>query len=293
MKFLVTGSAGLVGTSVVHELVGQDHEVYSIYHDTTPIEGTAIHLDLTDSVKTKFTVKKIKPDVIIHLAALTNVDLCESEKEQAQLLNTKSTEILAQEAAKAGSFFVYASTDYIFDGKIGMKKEDDSPNPLGYYGKTKLDGELALNDLASSWVIARTSTPFGIHPKKKTFPIWVKENLEAKKQIKVLTDQYTSPTYIPNLSKMLIEVATRQFNGIFHLAGATRISRFDFAKMIANSLELDDALILQAKTDEMNWKAKRPLDSSLDVKKATEILNEKPQTIQESLPLFIDDLKNT
>jgi dTDP-4-dehydrorhamnose reductase len=92
---------------------------------------------------------------------------------------------------------------------------------------------------------------------------------------------------------MLIEVATRQLSGTFHLAGATRISRYDFAKMIAKSLELDDALILQAKTDEMNWKAKRPQDSSLDVTKATEILNEKPQTIQESLPLFIDDLKNT
>jgi len=163
-------------------------------------------------------MQKIKPDVVIHLAAMTNVDLCETEKELAYILNVKSTETLAKEAARINAFFVYVSTDYVFDGKEGMKKEDDIPNPLGYYGKTKLEGEMSLNNLASNWAIARTSTPFGIHSKKKTFPIWVKENLESNKEIKVLTDQYTSPTYVPNLSKMIIEITTKQFNGIIHHA---------------------------------------------------------------------------
>ena len=174
-----------------------------------------------------------------------------------------------------------------------MKKESDLPNPLGNYGKTKLEGELSLNNLASNYCIARTSTPFGMHTKKKSFPVWIKENLEEKKQIKVLTDQYTSPTFVKNLSKMLIEVATKQINGIIHLAGATRISRFDFAKMVAQKLHLDENLILESKSQDMNWKAKRPMDSSLDVSLAMEILEEKPQTVQESLPLFIDNLTNS
>ena len=117
--------------------------------------------------------------------------------------------------------------------------------------------------------------------------------MEKKNQINVLTDQFTSPTYVGNLSKMLIEIATKQINGKIHLAGATRISRFDFAKMIAQKLELDENLILEATSQNMAWKAKRPLDSSLDVTWATEILDEKPQTIQESLPLFLGDLANT
>ncbi|MGI0056258.1 MAG: SDR family oxidoreductase, partial [Nitrosarchaeum sp.] len=164
------------------------------------------------------------------------------------------------------------------------------PNPLGEYGKSKLAGELALNNLASNWCIARTSTPFGIHKAKKSFPIWVKENLESKKEIQVLIDQFTSPTYVPNLSKMLIEIAVRQIVGIIHVAGATRISRFQLAEMIADKLNLDKTLLIPTKIDEMNWKAPRPKDSSLDVSLANEILCEKPQTIQKGLDCLLDEL---
>jgi dTDP-4-dehydrorhamnose reductase len=171
-----------------------------------------------------------------------------------------------------------------------MKKEDDITNPLGFYGKSKLEGELVLNKLASNWCIARTSTPFGIHSTKKSFPLWVKENLEAKKEIPVLVDQFTSPTYVPNLSKMLIEITTRQITGILHVSGATRISRYALAELVADKLHLDKNFLIPTKIDTMNWKAQRPKDSSLDVSFAAEILNEKPQTIQQSLVHFIKDV---
>jgi dTDP-4-dehydrorhamnose reductase len=290
MKFLVTGSAGLVGSQVVKDLTKQNHTVYSCYHDEKPSHGTSIQLDITDQDKIIQILQEIKPDRIIHLAAMTNVDQCETQQELAILLNAKSTEILAKQAAKQNAFFVYVSTDYVFDGIKGMKKEDDSTNPLGFYGKSKLEGEFTLNKLASSWCIARTSTPFGIHHKKKSFPLWVQESLEAKKEIPVLVDQLTSPTYVPNLSKMLIEVATRQITGVIHLAGATRISRYDLAELVADKLSLDKKFLIQTNTDEMNWKAQRPKDSSLDVSLAAEILNEKPQEIEHSLILFIDEL---
>jgi dTDP-4-dehydrorhamnose reductase len=290
MKFLVTGSAGLVGSQVVKDLTKQNHTVYSCYHDEKPSHGTSIQLDITDQDKIIQILQEIKPDRIIHLAAMTNVDQCETQQELAILLNAKSTEILAKQAAKQNAFFVYVSTDYVFDGIKGMKKEDDSTNPLGFYGKSKLEGEFTLNKLASSWCIARTSTPFGIHHKKKSFPLWVQESLEAKKEIPVLVDQLTSPTYVPNLSKMLIEVATRQITGVIHLAGATRISRYELAELVADKLSLDKKFLIQTNTDEMNWKAQRPKDSSLDVSLAAEILNEKPQEIEHSLILFIDEL---
>ena len=223
---------------------------------------------------------------------MTNVELCETEKDLATKINVKSTETIAKQAAKQQAFFVYVSTDYVFDGKDRMKKEYDSTNPLGFYGKSKLEGEFTLNKLASSWCIARTSTPFGIHHKKKSFPLWIKENLEAKKEIPVLVDQFTSPTFVPNLSKMLIEVATRQITGIIHLAGATRISRYELAILVADKLKLDKKLLIPTKTYEMNWKAQRPKDSSLDVSFATEILNEKPQKIEQSLELFLSEFEN-
>ena len=286
MKFLVTGSAGLIGSQVVKDLVEQNHTVFSCYHDESPKHGDPIQLDLKDQDKIKNTIKETNPERIIHLAALTNVDLCESEKDLATLLNSEATKTIAEQAAKQRSFLVYVSTDYVFDGQDGMKKEDDSPNPVDFYGKSKLEGELAINKFASGWCIARTSTPFGIHPKKKTFPMWVKENLESKNEISVLTDQFTSPTYVPNLSKMLIEVATRQICGVIHLAGATRISRFEFAKLIAEKLGLDTNLLKPTKLSDMTWLAPRPMDSSLDVSWANEILIEKSQTIEESLELL-------
>ncbi len=292
MKFLVTGSAGLIGSQVVKDLLTQNHTVYSCYHDEKPLHGISISLDLTDTNKIIQTLQETKPDRVIHLAALTGVDLCEEQQEFATTVNVKATEIMAQQAAKINAFFLYVSTDYIFDGVKGMYQENDLTNPLGFYGNSKLEGEIALNKLASGWCIARTSTPFGIHPKKKSFPLWVKENLELKKEIPVVTDQFTSPTYVPNLSKMLIEVATRQISGIIHVSGATRISRYNFAELIANKLNLDKKLLIPTKIDTINWKAQRPKDSSLDVSLANEILNEKPQKIEQSLELFINELNS-
>ena len=115
--------------------------------------------------------------------------------------------------------------------------------------------------------------------------------MESEKEISVLTDQFTSPTYVPNLSKMLIEVATRQITGIIHLAGATRISRYSIAEMVADRLNLDKTLLLPTKITEMNWKAQRPSDSSLDVSKAKSLLNEKPLSIEKAITYFINDFK--
>jgi dTDP-4-dehydrorhamnose reductase len=290
MKFLVTGSAGLIGSQVVKDLIIQNHKVYSCYNASIPQDGIPTKLDLTNQINIKNTLNEIQPDVVIHLAAMTGVDLCETEQNLAMAINAKATETLANESVKLKAFFVYVSTDYIFDGTNGMKKENDSPNPLGFYGKSKLEGEISLNKLASSYAIARTSTPFGVHPTKKSFPLWVKENLESKKEISVLTDQFTSPTYVPNLSKMLIEVATKQITGIIHLAGASRISRYTLAEMVADRLNLDKTLLKPVTITDMNWKAQRPQDSSLDVSLATEILEEKPYTIEQSLELFLSNL---
>jgi len=162
MKFLVTGSAGLIGSQVVKDLTQQNHTVHSCYHDEKPEHGTLVKLDLANQNEIEETIKQIKPERIIHLAAMTGVDQCEIQQDLAMKINARATKIMATQAAKQNAFFVYVSTDYVFDGKNGMRKEDDTPNPLGFYGKSKLEGELALNKLASGWCIARTSTPFGI-----------------------------------------------------------------------------------------------------------------------------------
>jgi len=290
-KILVTGSSGLVGRQITKDLVEKNFDVYSCYHLEKPQFGTPTPLDISKKDEIGEVLQNIKPDVVIHLAAITDVDFCEKQKELAMLINTRSTEILAQESAKQNSFFVYMSTDYVFDGKKGMKNEEDMPNPLNFYGKSKLDGETMVKTLNSPQIIVRTSTPFGFHPKKKSFPLWVKENLESNKEIPVLIDQYTSPTFVPNLSEMLIEVIKKKITGILHLAGSTRISRFEFAQILAQKLNLDPILLKPIKIDDMNWIAQRPRDSSLDVKKANTILDNKLQKIEFSIDLFMKQIQ--
>lgn len=292
-KILVTGSSGLVGSQVVKDLLERNFEVYSGYNAEKPKEGIATKLDLVKKDSIVEAINNTKPDTIIHLAAITNVDLCETQKELTNTINATATEILVQESAKRQAFFIYMSTDYVFDGKMGLKNEDDLPNPINFYGRSKLAGEIATRNFAALYSIVRTSTPFGIHDKKKSFPIWVKENLKSKKEISVFIDQYTSPTFVPNLSEMLIEVYTKKIPGIIHLAGATRISRYEFAKMLAQELDLDETLLKPKRLEDASLIAARPQDSSLDVSQARKILNNKPQEIQQSLGLFVNQIKKT
>ena len=287
-KILVTGSAGLIGTQIVKDLLDNHKHVYSCYNKTKPELGIITHLDLTKKDDIVNTMNRIKPDVVIHLGAMTDVELCETETELAKKINTDATEILALESEKYNTFFVYMSTDYVFDGKVGMKKENDKTNPINFYGKSKLDGERVFKKITTPNIIVRTSTPFGIHSKKMSFPIWVKKNLELEKEISVVVNQYTSPSYVPNISKMIIEIMERKITGIIHLAGATKISRYDFAVQISKIINVNKQFLKLTKMDQMDWKAQRPADSSLSVSKANKILKNKPEKIEDSLKLLFN-----
>ena len=290
MKYLVTGSAGLIGNQIVFDLEQSGQTVYSCYNNTKPLCGIPTKLDLLNLDNVSTTFKKIQPDVIIHSAAFTDVEKCEMEPELANSINTKATKVIANEANSLDSFLIYLSTDYVFDGKKGLYNEIDSTNPLNHYGKTKIGGEKAIDNCTSKWSIIRTSTPFGTNSFKKTFPIWLIENLQKNKKVNILEDQFTSPTYVPNLSQMILEIIARNLEGLFHVSGSTRISRFEFAKIIAEKLNLDLSLVNPVKLDVMPWKAKRPVDSSLDISKINSILNTKPFSIERSLDDYAPQL---
>jgi dTDP-4-dehydrorhamnose reductase len=289
LKFLVTGSAGLIGRQVVKDL-SETHEVVSCHNKSKPEFGRSMKMDLLNHEMISNVLLETEPDVVIHLGAMTGVDLCEKEESMAFDVNTKATQIIAQQCSTLDTFLLYVSTDYVFDGNSGMYYEDSITNPLSIYGKSKFDGEKMVQNFSSDWCIARTSTPFGLHPTKKSFPIWIIENMQKQKQIDVLSDQFTSPTYVPNLSKMLIEISERHLNGIFHVAGATKISRYEMARMISDKLNLDEKLLRDVSINELKWEAQRPKDSSLNISKADSILDEKPQKINQSLDLFIDEI---
>lgn len=268
-----------MGSKVAEIGLKKGYQVFTGYAHHLPEQGTAVKLDLMDSSSLVEAIKSSRPEAIIHTAALTDVDLCETNKEQAHRMNVLGTKTLAEAAREVGAFIVYTSTDYVFDGSRGMYKEEDAPDPVNYYGVSKLLGEPYCD------AVARTCVIYGSRPAsgKVNFALWILERLGKGDSVKVVTDQYITPTLNTNLAMMVLELARRKLVGVYHLAGATRISRYDFAVELAKAFGLDENLIIRSKMSEMRWAARRPADSSLDTSKAFRCLEAKPWSIEEAL----------
>ncbi len=282
----MTGGSGLMGSKVAEIGLKKGYEVFSGYAHHLPEHGTAVKLDLTDSSSLAEAVKTSRPEAIIHTAALTDVDLCETNKELAHRMNVLGTKTLAEAAREVGAFTVYTSTDYVFDGSRGMYKEEDAPDPVNYYGVSKLLGEPYCDS------VARTCVIYGSRPAsgKVNFALWILDRLGKGDSVKVVTDQYITPTLNTNLAMMALELAECKLVGVYHLVGATRISRYDFAVELAKAFGLDENLIIRSKMSEMRWAARRPADSSLDTSKAFRCLDSKPWSIEEALRILKNEI---
>ena len=286
MRIFITGGSGLLGSKIA-EIALREHEVYAGYCHNKPEFGEPVKLDLAKDTDLE-VIYNIKPEVIIHTAALTNVDECEANKALAYEINAEGTRRVAEIAKELGSFLIYVSTDYVFSGDKGMYKEEDEPNPIDYYGYTKLLGEKYCDCIARPCVIYGAKPASG----KVNFALWLIDNLRNREEIKIVTDQFITPTINTNLAKMLLEIAERELKGVFHLAGATRVSRYDFALQIANKFGLDKDLIIPSRMAEMRWIASRPKDSSLDTSKASRYLKEKPYNLDVALNILRKEVYN-
>ena len=184
------------------------------------------------------------------------------------------------------------STDYVFKGDRGMYRETEEANPVNYYGLTKLEGERRVIDILDEYCIARSSVIYGSRPAsgKVNFALWIIERLRRGETVNVLRDQWNSPTLNTNLAEMILEVAERRLTGVYHLAGATRVSRYEFASIVAEAFDLDKELIRPIAMDELEWRAPRPRDSSLDISKAMKTLRKKPNRIEEALRRLKEEL---
>jgi dTDP-4-dehydrorhamnose reductase len=287
VKLLITGASGLLGTKLCEIALRKNHEVYSAYSQHRPLYGTPVKLDILDLKAEQQILDKIKPQGVVHAAALTDVDKCEMEKELAWKINVEATTNLAQLCKEHGAFLVYVSTDYVFDGEKGTYKEMDDPAPINHYGLTKLKGEEAVQTL-NKYCIARGSVIYGSTPAtgKTNFALWLLDKLRKKEEVKIITDQWNSPTLNVSMAEMILQILEKRVNGIFHLAGATRLSRYEFAEHLAETFNLDPKYIKPVQTEHIKWIAKRPKDSSLDVNKAKRTLAIKPLEIREALEIM-------
>jgi len=296
MRILVVGGGGQLGAKIVEQAKDR-FEVYATYLSRKPLlnESRIFQIDKINREDALNLIQKLKPEVVIDTAALHNVDYCETHKDEAWSANVEGTRNVADACKRHRAKIIFISTDYVFDGVKGNYLEDDAANPLNYYAATKLEAEKLVAQTCGNYAIARPSVIYSYVPftqresssgKPLNFAMWLTQKLRNKESVRIVADQYSSPTLADNLAETLLKLVEREKTGIYHTAGRTRLSRYELAVKIAQKLNFDKSLITPITTDQLRQVAKRPKDSSLNVGKIEKDLGLRMPTIDEALDRF-------
>jgi dTDP-4-dehydrorhamnose reductase len=271
MRCLVLGCNGLLGQKLVSlappgaEIMGSDMQERAV---ALP-EGQYLRADLGDFNQTGKLVHACKPDWILNAAGFTNVDGAETEREICYRANVTAVEHLVHACRRHHARLVHVSTDYVFDGQNGPYSEEDRPNPIGYYGKSKLAGENVLRGSDIHYAVARTMVLYG-HAKaiRPNFVTWLIKTLNKNEPVRIVDDQFGNTTLADELAEGLWQIVAQNAQGIYHIAGREIIDRYHFSLQIAEIFHLDPALIRRIKTADLAQTAPRPMNSGLNVDKA-------------------------
>ena len=283
-SILITGASGQLGNSVLKQLFGKYELLATDINNVNPTNIPFAVLDITDLKQIKSKLSNFNPDVIINLAAMTDVDGCELNPDKAYLLNTKSVELLSD---NFDGQFIQISTDYVFDGCNGPYSEDDNTNPLSIYGKTKLEAEILLQESGINWCILRTNVLFDyFHETEASFIKWVIDSLKSNKSINVVNDQWNNPTWTQSLAETIELVINKNVKGVYNYGGADYLNRFEFAHIIADIFDLNKTLILPINTESLNQAAPRPLKGGLKTVKIEQEFDIKCVDLKTSLNMI-------
>jgi dTDP-4-dehydrorhamnose reductase len=241
-------------------------------------------MELTDPLSIKAVCAAYKTDIVLHSAALSRPDECELDKEKAFATNVRATELLLQQASLNKSFFLFVSTDFVFDGQTGNYKEGDNTGPVNYYGQTKLLAEKLVQQYPYDWAIVRTILVYGkpLLPRPYLLNI-VEEKLKAGIAYKVVNDQFRTPTYVEDLSAGIISIIEKKANGIFHIAGEDLLTPYEMAMQTAALLELNGSLLEPVTAATFSQPALRPAFTSFVLDKAKKQLGYQPRPFEEGL----------
>lgn len=292
MKILITGSNGLLGQHLIKSLLASaTHEIIATGRGESrlPFERSGhfqyYTVELTDGVAVNEFVLSHKPGLIIHAAAMTQPDPCEQNQVECWNNNVTATRFLVSAAESIGAKFIYISTDFVFDGMGGPYEETDTPNPVNYYGSSKLAAEKAVMESELAWAIVRTVLVYGniLVGNRSNIISWVKENLENNKPIKVVSDQRRTPTYVDDLVKGILLVIEKNATGIYHISGEEEMSPYDMAVAVAEHLHLDKTLMTEVNASTFTQPAQRPLKTGFIIAKAKKELNYQPKNFSEQL----------
>lgn len=294
---LITGSNGLLGQKLVELLVQQPTiKVIATARGENRLPFTDGYdyysMDITNREVVTFVIEKTLPDAIIHGAAMTNVDQCESEKEACWSQNVTAVQYIVDVCRKHDIFLCHVSTDFIFDGAAGPYTEEGEANPLSFYGWSKYAAEKLVQHSGIRWAIARTVLVYGIayDMSRSNIILWVKKSLEEGKNIKVVTDQWRTPTLAEDLAMGCYLIANQEADGIFNISGKDLLTPYEMAILAADYFELDKSLIAQADSSTFSQPAKRPARTGFVLDKARTILGYEPRSFTEGIAILAGQL---
>jgi dTDP-4-dehydrorhamnose reductase len=288
-RMLVVGGSGQIGGAVVHRLDDSDRTVEFTYRRTNSQIGdlTTYQLDIRDRARTTEVITQIEPDVVVHAAAATDVDRCETDPELAQAVNLEGTKHVVEACQKVNSHLVALSTAYVFGEGTGPYKVSDARCPINTYGQSKAASERIVLSSDLRTTILRTDQPYGRRREAPgaDFVSWVLNNVEQNGQLNVYDDWYGAPTHVDDIAKAVQRITTNHHLGIFHCVGPTYLSRFTWAKQIASAFDHDPASITAVSSDGGDHPAKRP-ESKLVTDGSNERLGIDPISCVEGLDVM-------
>jgi dTDP-4-dehydrorhamnose reductase len=281
----------LLGSAIATEAVRQ-FDVFGISRGQALISAGWSHrsLDLRDKDATSRILEEIRPDVIVHCAAATDVEQCERDPAGTFELNVGTTEQLARSAARSDVWFVYVSTDSVFDGNRGEYREEDSPRPINEYARSKAEGEKVTLRRCPDALIVRTNF-FGCNKAgRPNVGKWMHEQLVRGEQLPAFEDVRFSPLFVEDLAKLILELLARGAKGILHVAARDSCTKYEFAHHLGRALHLPTSKIIPTLLQDAVFRAKRPRDTSLCARKCEELLGREVPTVQEGITKFVEAL---
>jgi dTDP-4-dehydrorhamnose reductase len=296
MKMLVTGANGLLGQKLV-DLLQRDENIQLIATARgklvpSLLRGEFHELDVTNFYQVGQLMNAIRPDVVINTAAMTQVDECELNHAACWKANVNAVENLINACNKTGAHLVHLSTDFIFDGSEGPLDELAQPNPISYYGSSKLAAEQLIIQHSVSWCIIRTVLVYGVTPgmSRTNIVLWVKKSLEEKRTIKVVNDQWRTPTLAEDLAMGCYLASISKSVGIFNVSGKDFLSPYQMAIKTADFFKLDKSFIQEADSSTFTQPARRPPRTGLIIEKAIRQLGYRPHSIEEGIAIVASQL---
>jgi dTDP-4-dehydrorhamnose reductase len=264
---LITGASGLLGSTLLAQAALRGEDAVGVWH-SNEVHGhgsvRATACDLTHPSRVVELVSRLKPTRVVHCASWTDVDACEGDPERAFILNAVVARTVAAAASRAGARLVHISTDAVFSGSQGGHVESDEPRPLSVYGRTKLAGELAVLDEAPSALVLRTAIYGWGPPWRRSLAEWVLARLGEGTPVPGFTDVFFTPILCNDLGTAIGDLLTNGREGLVHVAGADRVSKFDFARAVARAFDFDEDLVQAARSSDVDFSVARAGDLSLD-----------------------------